>query len=150
MNDNELFYNLFNGGRYSLPWLLKFSCVGLSSIHLVNNNESIVFNGVTYSAASFEYVEPDSEGAGASLNISAIDNNLQEFIERADENIRLDVVGVIAKDSSIQAIKNYRHLYGSISYSEDRQLQFQLGKDDRLEMTFPPYKFDSDTNRGNT
>ncbi|MBR4825047.1 MAG: hypothetical protein IKZ86_09620, partial [Spirochaetaceae bacterium] len=106
--------------------------------------------GNLYHHASFEYCPPDSNGKGASLRISGADNGLIEFVENADENYRLDVVGLIAEGGEVQRLKQYIHFYGTVSYSENMELNFELGTDDRLEMTFPPYKFDAETNKGNT
>jgi hypothetical protein len=59
-------------------------------------------------------------------------------------------VGLIAEGGEVQRLKQYIHFYGTVSYSENMELNFELGTDDRLEMTFPPYKFDAETNKGNT
>lgn len=150
MTDEEAFNRLLNGGVFSVPYLLKFSCVGCTDVCVVNNIDDVVYDGTTYKAASFEYLPPDNMGSGASLKINAFDNNLIEFVENANENYRLDVIGIIAENGEVQPLKQYKHFYGTVSYNEKEELNFELGTDDRLEMTFPPYKFDTDTNRGNT
>ena len=150
LNEYQIFNRYFNGGAYALPFLLKFSCPGCSTLYFVNNTESIEFEGNVYHHASFEYAPPDSNGKGANLRINGADNGLIEFVENADENYRLDVVGLIAEGGEVQRLKQYIHFYGTVSYSENMELNFELGTDDRLEMTFPPYKFDAETNKGNT
>ena len=122
LNEYQIFNRYFNGGAYALPFLLKFSCPGCSTLYFVNNTESIEFEGNIYHHASFEYAPPDSNGKGANLRISGADKRLKQYI----------------------------HFYGTVSYSENMELNFELGTDDRLEMTFPPYKFDAETNKGNT
>lgn len=149
MTEQEVFQKYFDGGFYSMPLLIKFSSERLEPIYLVNNNENITFSEHVYLASSFEYSPPDTMGKGASLRISGIDNNLIEFIENADDTARLDVDAVIAENGEVEAVKKYHHFMGKVSYNETMELQFELGSDDRLDMTFPPYKFDSDTNRGN-
>lgn len=149
MNDAELFQKYLSGGAYALPYLLKFSCGSLEPVYLAGNNENIEYGGNTYAAAGFEYTPPDVYGKGATLKISGADNRLIEFIENADENFRLDVVALIAANGEIQKLKQYTHFYGSVSYSETMKINFELSSDDRMDMTFPPYKFDTDMNRGN-
>lgn len=149
MTDNELFNRFFSGGFYSLHYLLEFSCSNYDTIRLVNNTENVTFNGKTYTAASFEYTPADSQGKGAQLKISGTENSLIEFVENAEDDFRLDIVGVIAESGQIQKIKQYTHFFGSVSYGENMELNFELSNDDRLDMTFPPYKFDTDINRGN-
>lgn len=149
MTDNELFNRFFSGGFYSLHYLLEFSCANYDTIRLVNNTENVTYNGKTYTAAGFEYTPADSQGKGAQLKISGAENSLIEFVENAQDDFRLDIVGVIAENGDIQKIKQYTHFYGSVSYGENMELNFELSNDDRLDMTFPPYKFDTDINRGN-
>lgn len=151
MTDNEIFNLLFGGGTYTLPYLLKFSHAELGTLRFVNNNEDINFNSETYKASSFEYTPPNNDGTSGSLSIESEpnENTLFEFLERTDENYRLDVVGSIMQDGTIQMIKQYKHFYGSISVDENGTIDFQLGSDDRPDMMFTPYKFDTDNNRGN-
>lgn len=151
MTNNEIFNLLFNGGNFVLPYLLKFTHISAGSVLLVNNNEDIVFNGETYHGASVTYTPPNNDGTSGSLTIDSVpgENNLFEFLENADENYRLDVVGTILQDGTIQTLKQYKHFYGSISVDEKGTIEFQLGSDDRLDMMFTPYKFDTDNNPGN-
>jgi hypothetical protein len=149
MTDNEMFNRYFNGGFYSLHYLLEFSCNNSETLYFVNNNENVIFNDKIYNAVGFEYSPPDTQGKGATLKITGVDNSLIEFIENANDDFRLDVIGVIAENGEIQKLKQYSHFYGSVSYGENMELNFELSSDDRLDMTFPPYKFDTDINRGN-
>lgn len=150
MTESEIFYRLFSGGKHSLPWLIKLSHPDAGTIRLVNNNEAVQLDDETYEVANFEYVAPDTSGEGGQLKIAAADNGIIQFVEQADSRWRLDVVGVIAHEGVIQRIKQYTHFFGSISYGVDMIVEFQLGRDDRLDMKFPPYMFDTDNNRGNT
>ena len=150
MTEAELFQKYFHGGSYALPYLLEFSGPTYKTLYFAGTNENIEYNGKTYESASFEYTPPDSQGKGATLRISALGNDLIQFVEYSDENYRLDVVGVIAENGTIQPLRQNKHFYGSVSYDEKMELNFSLATDDRLEMTFPPYKFDTDMNRGNT
>lgn len=151
MTNTELYNLLFDGGKFSAPFLIKFSHHKLGSLCLVNNNEPIEFNDNVYQVATFKYLPPDSTGANATLSISSLpnENTLFEFIEETDDTYRLDIVGVIAKDGSVQKLKQYTHFYGSVSIDEKGNIDFQLGSDDRLDMTFTPYEYDTDNNRGN-
>lgn len=150
MTDSQIFDLLFAGGKHTLPYLLKFSHPDLDAVCLVNNNEDIEFEGVTYQTATFSYTQPEYDGTGGSLNISSIpnENTLFEFLENADYRYRLDVVGSIELDGTVQKIKRYSHFYGSFGVDENGQIEFQLSNDDRLDMLFTPYKYDTDNNRG--
>lgn len=149
MTDSELFNKLFEGGKYSLPYLIRFYHPSVGTIRLVNNNEAVELDGETYSPSSFEYTPPDTQGKGGSLKITGIDNALIEFVENANYQYRLDVAGVLTEGQTVQCINSYVHFYGSVSYGDDMQLQFQLGRDDRLDMTFCAYTYDTDNNRAN-
>lgn len=149
MTENELFEKYLQGGNYALPYLLEFSTPDYDTLRFAGTNEDIEYNGNTYEAASFEYTPPDTQGSGGNLKISGLGNKLINFVEYANENWRLDVVAAIAENGNVTAIKQYHHFFGSVSYGNDMELNFELSGDDRLSMTFPPYKFDSDTNRGN-
>lgn len=149
LSEFQLFDRFFNGGTFTLPLLIKFSCLELEPICLVNDNVNIEFNNEVYKSSTFEYSPPDMTGKSASLKISGIGNDLISFVENSNENFRLDVVGVIAENGEIQKLKQYHHFYGSVSYNEKMEIDFKLSGDDRLNMTFPPYKFDTETNKGN-
>lgn len=149
MNEAELFNKLFNGGNYALPYLIKFTH-GDTVIRLVNDNKSIQFNGETYNISSFEYNPPNAEGTGATLSIKADDDNgLMEFVENADDTYTLEVVGVLVEGNTVEELHIYKHMFGSVSCSEDKTLEFELGRDDRLDLQFCPYTFDTDNNRAN-
>jgi len=148
MTNAEIFNKLFNGGKFALPYLIKFSHSVAGDIYLVNNNEAIEYEGNTYAVSSFNYTPPNNIGEGASLSITSIDNTIIEWAEKADSTLSISVVGVIAGDS-VQAIHNYKHFFGSISYDDNMSLEFTLGSDDRLNMSFTPYVYDTDNNRGN-
>lgn len=150
MTDAQIFERLFNGGNYSLPYLIKFEHETAGTIRLVNNNVDIEFNNETYAAATFNYTAPGSDGKGASLKISSLpgENELFEFLENTDETYKLTVVGLIVEGEP-QAIHIYTHFHGSATVDEKGNIEFNLEDDDRLNMNFPPYTFDTDNNRGN-
>lgn len=149
MTSEDVFKLLFGGGNVTLPYLIEFSHPSLDSILLVNNTEDIVFDGKTYKASSFEYEEPDNQGDGGTLNISGIDNDLIEFVDEADYKYKLSVIGVLCADNEIKKLKGINHFYGSVSYDQTQQMNFNLGKDDRLDMVFTCYMYDTDSNAGN-
>ena len=149
MTEHEIFEKLFNGGNFALPYLVKFTHPDTDTIRLVNNNESVVYNSEEYSTANFTYNEPDNNGDGGSLSIAGIDNGLIEFCDKADYRYCLYVVGTIAENGQIQRIKGITHFYGSLSYDETGNIEFNLGKDDRLDMTFNPHMYDTESNGGN-
>lgn len=151
MTLESVFNNLFSGGNFTLPYLLKFrlSEEDTEPLCFVNSNASVSYDDEIYYPCSFDYEPPDSNMKGASLSITGIDNGLIEFIDEADEQYILDVVGVINKDGDVQPIHLYKHFYGSVSYGEDMKLDFTLEGDDRMDMQFCPYTFDTDNNRGN-
>lgn len=150
MADTQIFEKLFNGGNFALPYLIRFSHETAGEVCLVNNNEGILFNNKYFNASTFDYTPPNAEGSGATLSISglATENDLFEFLENADHNIKLEVVGVIV-DNTIEPLHIYKHFHGMANITENANIDFTLQGDDRLEMTFPPYTYDTDNNRGN-
>jgi len=149
MTDEALFNALFSGGKFALPYLIKLSLSSSDTnpICLVNNNEDVTYDGVTYTAASFTYSRPDAYGSGGSLSISGVDNSLIEFVEDAGEDYSLEVIGVLKSPTDIAPIHIYKHMHGSVTYDENQKIEFTLSGDDRLEIQFIPYKFDTDNNR---
>ena len=146
---SHIFDKLFNGGRYALPYLVKFNHPTAGTYCFVNNNENVEYNDEEYIASSFDYTPPKNDGTGATLTITGVDNELVEWIENSDSRISIEIVGVLIEDGSVFEIRQYRHFFGSVSYSDDMSLEFNLGSDDRLDMTFNPYVYDTDNNRGN-
>lgn len=148
MIETELFNKFFSGGAYSLPYLIQFTCEQ-NILLFVNSNEDVVFNNNTFKAATFEYIRPDIMGDGGSLKISGMKNSLIEFLEDSDNQMRLDVVGILLENGDIEELRSWTHMYGTVTYNDKMEISFTLESDDRLKMTFPPYKFDTDNNRGN-
>ena len=156
MTTEQIFYRLFHGGGFSLPYLIKFYHPTAGSLCFVNSDSDIEFNDETYSACGFDYEEPDYTGDGGKLKItlvhttlSNIKNPLIDLIDSADDELEIQVNGVLLEDGSINEMYYRCHKHFSVSYSTDMQLEVSFSKDDRLEMSFPPYVFDSDNNRGN-
>lgn len=152
MTQNELFNALHRGGPYSLPYLIRMHHPQYGALHFVNNNESIEYEGVTYTASGFKYTKPKTIGGvlkNGSLEITAIDNAVLDIIEQSDELFEVTAVGVLDEAGEITPIKMFRHQYGTVSITEDMRVQISFTNDDRLEMVFPPYVFDADNNRGN-
>lgn len=165
MTDSEIFEKYFNGGNVSLPLLIKMRIgykwtmtanTSYNYYYFTNNNENIIFEGQEYLASSFEYTPPDNMGGGASLRIAMADGirnagvSLVEIIESANtSDSSIEVVGVLAQNGQVERVKNYKNFIGNVSYDEKMEAVFSLREDDRLSMTFPPYKFDSETNKGN-
>lgn len=152
MTQDEVFKALANGGAYSLPYLIKMEHPQAGALYFVNNNEDITYEGVTYSASAFKYTRPQVMGGvlkSGALEITAIDNQVIEIVENSDELLEVTAIGVLNKNGTITPIKQYRHKYGSASVDEKMKVTISFTNDDRLEMTFPPYVFDADNNRGN-
>lgn len=148
MTEKEMFHLLFNGGNFSLPYLITINNDKGDNYYFVNNNEDVSFEGVTYKASNFEYIEPDINGGGGNLTISGIGNTLIEFVENSN-NAELQVIGAIAKDGTIEKFKLYKHFFGSISYDQSMSISYALNSDDRLNMTLTVYTYDTETNQGN-
>jgi len=151
MTDSEIFNSLFCGGNFTLPFLIKFTHPSAGEICLVNDNQSLMFESKQYAPADFTYTMPDTNGNGGTLKISSVptENELYEFVEKSDFRYRLDVVGAIMEDGTIQKIKSYVHFYGDVTIDKSGSINFSLGTDDRKDMTFPPYIFDTSNNPGN-
>ena len=153
MTQDEVFNALHRGGAYNLPYLIKMYHPDYGSLYFVNNNEDIVYNSQTYSASTFNYTPPQTIGGvlkNGQLEITAIDNSVINIIDNADELFEITAVGVLNDDGTVTAMKMYKHQYGSASTTEDMHVVITFTNDDRLNMTFPPYIFDADNNRGNS
>lgn len=148
MTRSEIYSALFNGGRYTLPYLVKFSAPDLESIALVNSDEDIEFEGTLYRSATLKYQEPDMTGNGGSLSVAMEGTDLVEFLDRADWRMKVDVTGVMNADGTVTKLGCYRHMNCTASWGRSMELSLQLNPDDRLDMAFPPYIFDSSNNRG--
>lgn len=152
MTQNEVFNALHRGGAFSLPYLIKMYHPDFGALYFVNNNENVTYNGVTYQASTFNYTPPQTIGGvlkNGELEITAIDNSVINIIDNSDELFEITAIGVLNDDGTITAIKMFRHQYGSATVTEDMRVVIAFTNDDRLNMTFPPYIFDSDNNRGN-
>lgn len=152
MTQNEVFNALQRGGAFSLPYLIKMYHPDFGALYFVNNNESITYNGVTYNASTFKYTRPQTIGGvlkNGVLEITAIQNEVIDIIEKSDELFEVTAVGVLDAGGSITPLKTFRHQYGTAVTDEQMRVIISFTNDDRLDMTFPPYIFDSDNNRGN-
>lgn len=152
MTQNEVFNALHRGGAFSLPYLIKMYHPDFGSLYFVNNNENVTYNGVTFQASTFNYTPPQTIGGvlkNGSLEITAIENNVINLIDQSDELFEITAVGALNEDGTVTAFKMYRHQYGSVTITEDMRIVLSFTNDDRLDMAFPPYIFDSDNNRGN-
>ena len=149
----NIFSTVAKSGNYSLPYLIKLIHDGFGEIRLVNNNVAVEFDGKLYEASAFEYTEPKTAGGvyeKASLEITLLDNTIIDFLETTDYLMRIEVVGVLAKNGTVQKIKQFKHQYGNAKWDEHMKLSFSFTGDDRMNMQFPPYVFDADNNRGGT
>lgn len=152
MTQDEVFNALQQGGAYSLPYLIQMYHPDFGSLYFVNNNENISYNSHTFLASTFKYTPPQTIGGvlkSGQLEITAIDNSVIDIIDQSDELFEITAVGVLNDDGTITAIKMYKHQYGSATITEDMRIVIAFTNDDRLELAFPPYIFDSDNNRGN-
>lgn len=152
MTQNEVFNALHRGGAFSLPYLIKMYHPNYGALYFVNNNEDVEYNGILYHASSFKYTRPQTIGGvlkNGVLEITAIQNEVIDIIENSDELFEVTAVGVLDKAGSITPIKAFKHQYGTAVTDEQMKVIISFTNDDRLEMTFPPYVFDADNNRGN-
>lgn len=148
MTSSQIFNLLFNGGNFTKQFLIKLTHPTAGTLRFVNNNESVSYDDATFAPANFDYTPPDSQGAGASLEIGIADNyQIVEWAENADDRYSLEVVGAL-NNGEVQPIRAYKHFYGTVSMAEDGKLMFQLEDDGRLQMVFNVYKYDTDLNRG--
>lgn len=140
-------------GAYSLPYLIKLYDPSETIVmYLVNNNENIIYNGITYIASTFEYTPNASESGfngGGSLKIAIKDNQVVDLIETYRE-VKLDVIGILNKaDGTITELRTYRHHYCEVSGDRTNAV-FTFSRDDRLDMTFPALIWNAANNRGNS
>lgn len=135
-----------------MPYLIKMYHPDYGALYFVNNNENIVYDSQTFLASTFNYTPPKTIGGvlkDGQLEITAIDNQVIDIIDTSDELFEITVIGVLNDDGTVTAMKMFKHQYGSATTTEDMRVVITFTNDDRLSMTFPPYIFDSDNNRGN-
>lgn len=139
-------------GGYSLPWLITLSS-DTKTLYLINDTQSRVYGGHTYSASTFDYIpNPQENGlsGGGTLNIAAADagdvNGIIALVQTASSLI-LEVVGVLLEDDTITEVKTFAHSYGTVSLN-GRDASFTFERDDRLGMSFPALVFSHYNNRG--
>lgn len=151
MTQDEIFNALANGGAYSLPYLIKLSHPDFGELYFVNDNQSVTYDGHVYAASAFKYSKPQTVGGvlkNGQLEITVIDNQVIDIIDNSDELFEVTAVGIIDENGDITPIKMFKHQYGSATVDETMKLTITFTNDDRLGMSFPPYVFDSDNNRG--
>lgn len=151
MTDAQIFDRLFNGGNYCDKYMLRFSHNEAGNIYLINDNQNLTYDGNLYLASSFEYHSPDSNGDGGQLTIHTNENNSQliNFLDTIDDTYELEVIGVLIEGTEVQRYRGFTHYHGEFTIDRNGNVDFTLGKDDRQEMTFIPYKYDTDNNVGN-
>lgn len=152
MTQNEIFNALHRGGAFSLPYLIIMYHPNYGALYFVNNNEDITYDSNVYKASAFKYTKPKTIGGvlqNGSLEITAIDNEAIDIIDKSDELFEVTAVGVLDKGGSITPIKTFKHQYGSATTDEQMKITITFTNDDRLNMVFPPYVFDAENNRGN-
>lgn len=147
----NIFNTIAKSGNYCLPYLITLKHDDFGIIRLVNNNVAVEFESEIYEASAFEYTEPKTVGGvyeNAALEITLLDNTVIDFLETTDHLMRVEVVGVLAQNGTVQKIRQFKHRYGTASWNGAMKLSFSFSDDDRLNMQFPPFIFDSDNNRG--
>ena len=112
MTQNEVYNALTRGGAYALPYLIKMYHPDYGALYFVNNNENVVYNGVTYASSTFKYTPPKTIGGvlqNGTLEITAINNTVIDIIDQSDELFEITAIGVLNNDGSVTAIKMYKH-----------------------------------------
>ena len=148
---NSIFNTLTRSGGYSVPYLIKLHDKDNTvEYYFINDNNSLVYDGNTYVASTFEYVPNSSlQGAdgGGRLEIQVVDNLVIEALETYS-TLYLEAVGVLLENGNVEEIKTFRHKYGQAQWQE-QTLTFTYDSDDRMNMTFPALIFSTYNNRGN-
>jgi hypothetical protein len=135
---------LIEGGGYTFPFLLHIYDDTID-LYMINDNTDIVYNGITYTAASFTYTPADD--GGASFETSLCNNPfLHNMIER-DRTLNVELIAAYNKGEVI-ALGTYKHKYGVATWDENT-LSIKLSADDRGNMTFPALIYNNYNNRGN-
>lgn len=145
---------LLNGGSFNTPFLIKFiqnTQQGPITQCYINDNKDLVYNGDTYHASTFNYELPKNKNGvlqAGSIDIVALKEvvDLAEFI---DTTFRVEVIGILRRDGQVTPHKFFQHRYGTLTIENDYRVKFTFTNDNRMSVTFPPYVFDSDNNRGN-
>src|SRR5574344_2104712 len=106
-----IYKELTEGGLFSLHFILHIYDSN-TNIYLINENENLNYNGITYQAAAFAY-NPSVNG-DATLEISIHDNAELLNIVGRSRRFNCDLVGVF-KGGEIVPIGAYKHQYGDAS-----------------------------------
>ena len=152
MTQDELYKALTTGGAFALPYLITVSQPDAGTLRFVNNNEDVVFDGYTYKASAFKYSRPYVVGGvlqNGVLEITAIDSDILALIDNSTEQPEISAVGVLDENGTVTPFKSFRHQYGTVTTDESMRITISFTNDDRLDMKFPPYTFDSENNAGN-
>lgn len=137
---------LCEGGGYTLPYLIHlYNEDGSVDLRLVNDNKSLEWKGITYSACTFNY-NPSFDGS-VSLEIELVESHLIINALEAESILHLDAIGVISGQQVVE-ISAHRNKFGKAKW-DGKTLNLTLDKDDRMGMTFPALIFTSYNNRGN-
>ena len=125
MTQDEVFNALQHGGAFSLPYLIKLYHPDYGALYYVNNNEDVIYNDVTFLSSSFKYTPPQVAGGvlrNGTLEITAIDNEVIDIIDKSDELFEVTVIGALNDDGTITPMKLYKHQYGSVSTTEEMKV----------------------------
>ena len=148
---NSIFNTLRKSGGYSVPYLIRLhDAADTVDYYFINDNRSLVYDGHTYVASTFEYTpNAPTQGAdgGGRLEIQVVDNLLIEALETFS-TLYLEAVGVLLESGEVEEIKTHQHKYGEAVWQE-RTLTYTFEADDRMGMTFPALVFSTYNNRGN-
>lgn len=152
MSIDEIFNALFNGGSFSLPYLIKLFHPDYGALYYINDVDDLEYNGNLYKASSFKYTKPQTIGGvlkNGSLEITAIDNNVIDIIEVSNELFTVSVIGAIDDNGAVTPMKFYKHQYCTVNTDEQMKIKITFTNDDRPDMVFPPDVFDNNNNIGN-
>lgn len=149
MSIESAYKDLCNGGGFSIHHLIKLSNIDdTQSVYLCDNNEALVYDGITYLASNFTYNVSFDGSATLQIELVKGGNAIINIIED-NHNLKLDVKRLLIKQNSTQLLSNFYHYYGKASW-DSSQATFNFDKDDRLNMTFPCLIWDKYSNKGNS
>lgn len=152
MTPEQLYATLSRSGKYALKYLVRFHHDEYGDLYLVNNNQAVIHDGITYLPSNFSYTRPKVTGGvlqNGELSVTLIGNSLPELFRLGDYLMTVDVMGAVVENGDVAPLRIFHHQYGTMTVTGSMEMTISFTNDDRTGMVFPPNVFDSENNRGN-
>lgn len=142
-----VYKSLSQGGGFTLPTLVKLTSEsGDDAVYLINDNEDLTYEGITYKASNFSYTPSDN--SESTLEVEIVESDKIIDILENSYHFQAEFTEIFY-DGEIEAFSTRKHYYGEATW-DGLKLELSIERDDRWDMTFPALIFNNYNNRGNT